>query len=88
MLACLAGDCEERVPKASNGDGAAARSALEELNAAGKADQARLGWMRPCVLRLQPCVFQATILCIPGCNPVHSRLQSCAFRLRPRASRL
>ena len=39
VLACLAGDSEERVPKSFNGDGAAARSALEELNAAGKADQ-------------------------------------------------
>mgnify|MGYP005646408855 FL=1 len=39
VLACLAGDSEERVPKNFNGNGAAARSALEELNAAGKADQ-------------------------------------------------
>ena len=39
VLACLAGDSGERVPKSFNGDGAAARSALEELNAAGKADQ-------------------------------------------------
>lgn len=39
VLACLAGDSEERVSKSFSGDAAAMRAALEELNAAGKADE-------------------------------------------------